>query len=1088
MNRIKTRLFGRNGKLLLAILLAILPAIALSTLFLRAQGATATISGAVADQNDATIPGTLITMTNVNTNLQRQTTTNQDGQFTIPLLPPGTYTITAQRDGFAPFRIPDLMLNVNDQRSISIQLRVSDVAERTVQIDSTDTVNTSPSVGTVVDQQFVKNLPLNGRTFQSLFTLTPGVVLTKATGSDQGQFSVNGQRADANYATVDGVSANVGVSGNFAPGQAAVGALPGLTVTGGSNNLVSVDALQEFQIQTSTYAPEFGRTPGAQVSLITRSGTNEFHGSLFEYFRNDVLDANDWFANSLGIEKQALRQNIFGLVLGGPVYLPRIGQGGPNFYSGKNRTFFFFSYEGQRIRRPLIGITDVPGLSERQNAPATIQPYLNAFPLPTGPDRADGFAQFAAGFSNPSTVNATSFRIDHTIGSKVNLFGRYNNAPSTTTQRGGAGFNSLNNLSNIRFKTETLTFGSTFLFTSRITDDLRINFSRNTADSTFTLDNFGGAVVPSESLFFPSFASRNDSLYNFSLSNGLNSIYQVGRLTGSKQRQFNIVNSLSMVTGSHQLKFGVDYRRLTPVISNNSYIQQPVFSDVSQVLAGVPFLVAVINTSGPRELLFNNFSLFGQDTWQATRQLTLTYGLRYEVNPPPTETKGNHPAVITGLNDPSTMTLAPYGTPLYHTTYNNFAPRVGAAFRLSETPGRETVLRGGFGIFYDLGTTTAALPFGSGAFPYTAQTFLINVPYPLTPEQAAPPPISRNLPAPTGTVVVAFDPDLKLPRTYQWNAAIEQSLGSNQTISLSYVGAAGRRLLRQQRLLNPNPNFPTVDVTTNQATSDYNALQIQFQRRLSRGLQTHFAYTWAKSLDNLSTDAVQTAPTTRIDPQTDRGPSDFDIRHAFNAALTYDIPTFHSRGIVNALLRNFSVDSMVAARSASPVNITIQRNIGFGFYEFRPDVVPGVPIYVDDPSAPGGWHINNTRSATDPRQVGPFVIPTAPRQGSLGRNSLRGFPLFQVDLGLRRQFNLTERLNLQLKAEAFNILNHPNFGDPFSSLGFDFGSGVFIFPPFGQSFQMFGRSLGSGGVLGGLNPLYQVGGPRSIQLSVKLQF
>src|SRR4029453_6871554 len=224
-------------------------------------------------------------------------------------------------------------------------------------------VNTeSGAVSTVIDRTFVENLPLNGRSFQTLIALTPGVVLTTATFAEQGQFSVNGQRPDANYFTVDGVSANFGVTGYIAMVETASGAAPAVSASGGTNSLVSVDAMEEFRIQTSSFAPEFGRTPGGQISIVTRSGTNAFHGTLSEYFRNDVLDARDWFVNFNSLAKPAERANDFGGVLGGPVR--------------KDKTFFFFSYEGLRLRQPSTQQTVVPDNQSRQLAPATMRPYL----------------------------------------------------------------------------------------------------------------------------------------------------------------------------------------------------------------------------------------------------------------------------------------------------------------------------------------------------------------------------------------------------------------------------------------------------------------------------------------------------------------------------------------------------------------------------------------------------------------------------------------------------------------------------------------------------------------------------------------
>jgi hypothetical protein len=346
-------------------------------------------------------------------------------------------------------------------------------------------------------------------------------------------------------------------------------------------------------------------------------------------------------------------------------------------------------------------------------------------------------------------------------------------------------------------------------------------------------------------------------------------------------------------------------------------------------------------------------------------------------------------------------------------------------------------------------------------------------------EQASPPRFSLDPPV---LSIAVFDPELKLPYAYQWNFSLEQSLGLNQTVSASYVAAVGRRLLRQELFrgaaLGGNPIFTAgsfVNVTRNSATSDYHALQVQFQRRLSRGLQALGSYSWSHSIDTASNDSFSFAPSANINPKADRGPSDFDVRHSFTSAVTYNVPTPEAGTIGDAVLRNWSVDTIFRVRTATPVNVITGAAI-FGVSDVsRPDLVLGVPLYIDDPAVAGGRRIN--RAA--------FSAPPTSRQGTLGRNALRGFGASQLDLALRRQFNLSERANLQFRAEFFNIFNHPNFGDPGAG-----GSNTNNLnnPLFGQSILMLGASLGSGGSNGGFNPLYQVGGPRSIQFGLKLKF
>lgn len=1021
------------------------------------QGATATLSGTLEDSNGAVIPGASIRLLNNATSLKRQTTTNGEGYFSIPLLPPGTYTLTTQHDGFTSTKIPELTLNVGDQKSLQIQLQAGDINAAVRVTDEALLMNESPAVATTVDRQLVENLPLNGRSFQSLIDLSPGVVTTKSSFTNPGQFSVNGQRADANYFTVDGVSANFGVSAGAGLGQSGGGSLPAFSAAGGTNNLVSVDALQEFKIQTSTYAPEFGRTPGAQVQILTRSGTNGFHGTVFEYFRNDALDAADWFVNANRLPKPALRQNQFGGVFGGPLYLPGFGEGGPSYQSGKDRTFFFFSYEGLRLRLPQVATLDVPSLAARNNPNASIavRQLLSAFPIPNGPTNSlTNMARFTASFSDPSTFDSTSLRIDHNLSDKFSIFGRYNYAPSENVKR-GTGPLSPNRIDTVILDTQTLTGGATWILSQTIINEFRGNWSKSKGRNFFDIDGFGGAVRPPDSLMYPAPFTQKDSAFVVNILSGSFAGYSVGKNVDNRQRQLNLIDNLSISSGSHQLKFGVDYRRLTPISDPIKY-QQVVISDISTLTAGRT-TQAQITAAEQVGLIAENYSAYAQDTWKASKRLTLTYGLRWELNPSP---KGDGVELFTvqGLDNPATISLAPAGTPFYQTTYNNFAPRFGASYQLNQREGRETVIRGGLGTFYDLGSQAAGNAVISS--PVRRTKLLANVAYPLDSATAAPIPFSLN---PPFSSTMAFEPDFKLPRTYQWNLTVEQSLGKNQAISAAYVGALGRKLLQQDRLQNPNANFQLVFITKNTGDSDYHALQLQFTRRLRHGFQALASYTRSKSIDTVSFDD--------IDVSRARGLSDFDVPHSFSGAVTYNLPTPKTDSVVKAVLGGWAVDGILTARSAMPFNLIARSSVTLAgiFQNIRPDLITGVPIYLDDSLAPGGKRLNPAA----------FAIPPVGRQGSLGRNVVRGFSVNQLDLALRRQFNFTERLNVQLRAEFFNIFNHPNFADPMATL---------TNTSFGRSTQMLGRSLGSGGNLGGQNPLYQVGGPRSVQLALKLHF
>jgi hypothetical protein len=1015
-----------------------------------AQSTSAILSGTVQDEHAAIVPGANVTVVNNGTGARRTATTNGDGYFVIPLLPPSTYTVTVESKGFATVEVRDVVLNVGDQKSFQVQLKVGAIGAEVLVTPEASMVSTSPAVSTVVDRQFAANTPLNGRSFQSLITLAPGVVTVPSNGPGVGgEFSVNGQRTEANYFTVDGVSANTGVTAQGPGGGASgfSGSTPGETVLGTTQSLISVDALQEFRIQTSTYSAEFGRTPGAQISLTSRSGTNDFHGSAFDYVRNEAFDANNWFNNANGFGKTPERQNDFGGTFGGPVIIPRI-------YDGRNRTFFFFSYEGLRLMIPGAAYPNlVPSMTLRRDAPAALQPILNAFPVPNGPDQGDGSAIYTAAFSNPSRLDATSLRVDHHISDKVSIFGRYSDSPSTQTGGGEA------QLINSGFNVKSLTLGMTNIFSPRLTNDLRVNYTRNTGSFDYTLSTLGGAKPfdPAQ-VFGPLPAHHNVSVYLDWANAGIELQNQE-----TAQRQLNVTDTLGATFGSHTLKFGFDYRRVATLIGLTELGESFDFSDQTAVLQNNAFAIPFSTAApGPATPIYKNFSAFAQDEWRVNRSLTLSLGLRWEVNPAPGEAKGRLPYTLNQITDLSTAQLAPQGTPLWKTTYGNFAPRFGAAYLLRRAAGRETVLRGGFGVFYDLGNNTGSEGFGPSALGFTTYNIFPNASIPLSAAQLTLPPPS--VAAPYQGEVYAFDPHLRLPYTLEWNVAVEQSLGQKQTLTLSYVGAAARRLLVSQ-YFDPsqlgNPSFSLghgVILATNRATSDYHALQAQFQRRLSRGLQALISYTWSHAIDEASSNV--------FDYQLLRGNADFDLRHNFQAAVTYDIPGTYSSRLASALLRHWSLDGRFSARSGLPFDIVSNRTFAptGDFVKIRPDLVPGVPVYLSDPTAPGGRVVN----------FAAFARPPAGQFGNEPRNFLRGFGAWQVDMALRREFPVGERLKFQFRAEAFNILNHPNFGTIFNTLCCQ---------------DIFGRALNTLNRSGnGLSELYQTGGPRSLQFALKILF
>jgi hypothetical protein len=1019
----------------------------------RAQ--TAELSGMVRDSSQAAFPNATITATNDDTALKQTAVSNLQGYYNLAFLRPGSYTINVEAKGFRTITRRELNLDLGQEAILNFALEPATLNQTIVVQSNTPPVRSdSPGMNYIIGRQFVENLPLNGRTFQPLIALVPGVVLTNG----DGQFSINGQRENANYFSIDGVSANIGLSSFRNLGLTAGGSMPGFNVLGGTNNLVSVDAIQELAIRSSAFSAEFGRTAGGQVQVLTRSGTKQLHGTLSDYFRNDALDANDWFANREGLQKAPLRQNEFGGTLAGPIF--------------KNKTFFFLSYEGLRLRLPQFSVVNVPSRVAREQAPFFIRQLLNAFPLPNGPENSSSLlARLSTTYSNPASGDTTSARLDHVMNSRLSLFARYSFALSENDSR----VESLSHVIANNVNTSSIIIGGIFAVTPMINNEFRANYSTNRSSHVNDVDDFGGTISPPGSLMFPEpFASRRSSRFIFTVDEG-GLRFVVGRSADHRQRQINLVDNISILRKTHTLKFGADFRYLFPVFGPQDYGLQIRFLTLDQAVNGKTPLVSIF-TFDPLVLAFRNLSVYGQDKWKLSPRTTVDFGLRWELNPPPGAKNGGQLYTLSGIGDPGALQIAPAGTPLYRTSYGNFAPRIGLAYQMSGRPGREISLRGGLGIFYDLGD--GVIGQATESFPHFRRKFVSGQRFPLNSLTLAPPALPSLDPPYSAQSFLVFDPHHVLPRTYQWNVGLEGSLGVARTISVFYVGAAGRDLLRRVGTTALGPNFingSTVDLTTNDSTSDYHALQLRFQHQLSRGLQSLVSYTWSHSIDNGSSDAGFELPANKTPPQSDRGPSDFDVRHAVQVAFTYKIPSPRVRGVA-FVLHDWSIDGILLARTATPVDVTITRQLGFDLVSARPDQVPGEHDYIGNPAVPEGRQINSAA----------FAVAAEQRQGLLQRNALRGFAFTQLDCGVSREFHLTERVNIRGKAEFFNVFNHPNFANPDGFLG-TYSPPLAVNSFFGFSTGMSARAPAAG-VMNGLTSLYRMGGPRSIQLSLKFAF
>jgi hypothetical protein len=1047
---------------------------------LSAQTGLATLSGTVTDPTGALLPKAVVTVTNEDTGVTVKGETTRAGVYDIEALKPGRYRVIVEHQGFKQIEVLHLELHTQDVISRNFTLPVGASSE-TIQVNGNqNAVDNSPAVSMTVTREFVEDMPLNGRSFQDLIALTPGAV---SSANGNGLYSINGQRDDANYFTVDGVSANTGSSailanlgqGLYSPIAGMAGAYPAQTSLGTTQSLASVDALQEFTVQTSGYSAETGRQPGGQVAFTTRSGTNDFHGSLFDYFRNEALDANSWYNDYYAVPREPERQNDFGGTFGGPVTIPRI-------YSGKDKTFFFFSYEKLLLILPGSAINVVPDAAFRAQAGAGFQPFLNAMPLPNGPPAGNGQegSVFTASYGNPNNIENLNLRVDRTLNHKVQIFGRYFSTNSGADNNDGTG-GYASNIDN----SYGVTTGANFSFSPSLNDQLRLNYTRDTGKSVGYPIAFGGSTPYPSNLLIPpqdvtgsagtdafmamSFTNPEDGLYFSSLIPSYQSALEA-------QHMMNLVDTLAWVLGSHSLSFGADFRRDAPTYSPIRYAaggQVLSFGDYQQ--ANASFFVTT-NGVGAKPVI-DALSLFANDAWRVSPKFTVTYGLRWELNPVPGPSNGQYPLAANQVTNFATMQLAPAGTPPYQTRYDNFAPRLGLAWQVLPSARHPLTLRAGTGMFYDLGQNLALA--GFAGYPFFNFNFSTNVPFPASAAALQPPPPVLPLVPPYGNIAGLVDPHLALPYTEEWNLSFDYALTSLNTLTLNYVGNAGKKLLYPYTITPAtNPDFSNgVTIVANAAASKYDSLQIQDHGNLARGMQVVASYAWLHAEDNGSTEngggtlANQTG-VSLTGPQW--GNSDNDIQQVLNLALNYRVPGESSNRTARALTGGWLLAARFSAQSGSPFTV-VQSFVpasGTNIVEaYFPDVVRGAPIYLHGvPGVLRGWELNPAAFNSVP------VDPTTgdpERQGTAYRNEFHGPAFWGFNTSMQRDFAIYDRLNLSFRVDAFNVFNHANLGDV---------NDMFPSSNFGQLGTVVLSTTGSP------NPLYAFGAARSLQLSLKLHF
>jgi hypothetical protein len=689
--------------------------------------------------------------------------------------------------------------------------------------------------------------------------------------------------------------------------------------------------------------------------------------------------------------------------------------------------------------------------------PSSMVNVLREFPQPLGEEILSATGQ-PTGLSNtvvsprtlPSHVNSSSVRLDHNFSPRASIFLRFGNTPSVGRS------NQLETETEDQASTHTLTVGAANQLSATRDNEFRLGYgSSDGVSNTFDLFEPGGSFL-NAALGIPNLSgtvSANAYVHAVGVGDSDSQTNQ----DANSLRQWNFRDSFSFEQKNHHIKLGADERHLSIGIDPPSFSVLADFFDRNSIVKGEP-TDTVITKASPANAVLNQFSAFAEDSWQATKALNLSLGLRWDVNPAPS---GGAYAARGDVSDPLNLQLDPRGTALWRTAWLNFAPRLGAAWIVGGGPGRQLVVRGGAGIFYDTGTQSALDAFTGVGFSTSVHS--LNTPIPATASQID---FSTTVAPPyTNAKVFDFPVHLELPYNLQWNIGVEKALGERQSLTVSYVGSEGRRLLQEQRrdVSAVNPNFGDVFFPPPGVTSNYQSLQTKYQRSMSHGIEGIASYTWSHNLDYGSTDPAYPLV---------RGNSDLDVRQNLEASATWDSSVPKNRFLSRRLfLEGWGTSARLIARTGFPVNLLgnffFDPDTGLPYYS-GVDIIPNRPLYLHGSQYPGGRGFNGGPNATNPA----FALPASADPGDAPRNFLRGFNDVQANLAIRQTHRIAG-IDVQFKEECFNIFNHPNFGyiDPyFSDL------------LFGQSTKMLNQSFGSPGAL------YDQGGPRALQGSFKVAF
>ena len=1048
-------------------------ALAAASVPLYAQSFRGGIRGSVTDATSASLPGVTVTATQVGTGLARVAVTDAQGNYVLSELPLGDWSVTASLTGFSTQTVKGVRVDASATRRVDLVLSAGTRQESVeVVADKPLVDSTGDTMGGTISGEQAAEIPLNGRDFTKLLSMVPGTAADPSSINDSpgsfGLFSANGNRGRSNNYLLDGTDMNDGYRNLPAINQGGVFGTP--------STVLPVDAVEEFPILSGAEA-EYGRNSGAIVNIVTRSGSNTFHGSAFEYFRNDGLGARNYF-NAKPQPKNDFTNHQFGASLGGPIV--------------EDRTFFFLAYEGQREDGGIPGLFRVPTAGDIQAATdangGVVNPVIagllarKPWPAPNQAPDDNGFnLQATTPFSND--LDSILAKIDHHFAGSDLLTVRYfygNSDQSFPFALGAGGL--LPGFNTVTPTTVHLLSASlTHVVSPKLLVELRGGFNQFKEDffpedHSFDPNSIGLATTSDPT----NFGLPSISVGDYATLGGNNYLPR-----GRTDRNYQGFANLSYNTGGHHFKAGYEYRRTNvDQFVNFGYRGVLKFATLDDFVAGSVASGRSAIGDSHRDTSQNNHSLYFQDNFQYSHRLTLNYGLRWDYYGVINDSQGS----FTRL-DPATGTLVPVAQ-LYDKSFGNFGPRVSAIYDVSGDG--KTILRGGWGIFYD----AFSQDFFVGQIPWDTfnpgVAYNKSVTYSFSPTTV----LSPGAPVYSGYSASDFwtvDPKLKTPRIQNYNLNLQRQLGPHAALQVGYVGSNGKNLFRFRAINQadpatgerPYPDFVYGNQFESTASSSYNALQASLKIISLHGFTSTLNYTWSHSIDDASDgqDYVPQAaqPDDSTHPERERASSNFDQRHRLTWYFTWDIGSRSGRG----LRSGWAVNGVVTIASGMPYNPVYLYEDDFngsGQYFGRGDLV-------GDPYA-------GTSTPDRVLNLSAFAVPCTPdgngscaggkHFGNVGRNAFVGPSYHDVDLSIVKNTALGSRAVLQLRADVFNLFNHPNFANP-------------VLPNYYVDFLQNGIDPATGrgtGYLpitattdvGGGNPFIGGGGPRNVQLAARISF